>query len=68
VAGNPFEIEILGEHYATRQKLAEYLQVSEATLACWVTFGRGPRMTKIGKRPLYGRGDVQDWILSNRRG
>ena len=49
--------------YMNRQEAADFLRVSIHTLADWASQQKkGPRMYKIGRRVLYKKGDLIDFI------
>ncbi|MCL1599154.1 MAG: helix-turn-helix domain-containing protein [Actinomycetia bacterium] len=53
----------------TPGELAEYLQVTEATLADWRYRGKGPRYVKVGRLVRYSQeDDVDTWLASNTAG
>lgn len=58
-------IEELPE-WSTRPQLAEYLQLSVATLARWAVEGKGPRQTKLGAATRYARADVEAWLEAQK--
>lgn len=43
-------------------EVAEYLGVSEPTLADWRYRGKGPRYLICGKHRRYRRSDVEAWL------
>ena len=52
----------------TTDQLAEFLGgVALETLADWRKHGKGPVFTKIGKRVMYQRADVDSWLMAQRR-
>ncbi|MGY6704916.1 helix-turn-helix transcriptional regulator [Roseinatronobacter sp.] len=54
--------------WLTRKELAQELGVTAATLARWHTEGSAPPCTKVGKKILYRREAVQQWLISRERG
>ncbi len=52
--------------YLTPAQVAEELGVNPRTLDRWYQLRRGPVRTRIGKRVLYARQDVADWLAANR--
>ena len=49
--------------YLTPAQLAEELDKSPRTIARWDSLRIGPPKTMVGKRPLYRREGVRDWLL-----
>lgn len=47
---------------ATRAEVAEYANLSIATLARWAGEGKGPQARKLGGAVRYRREDVLAWI------
>lgn len=54
--------------WLTRAELAEELGVTVATIARWHSEGCAPPCTKVGKKILYRRESVQQWLMSRERG
>jgi len=50
--------------FLTRREVSEQYPISYSTLAHFAVEGRGPRYTIIGKRAVYRRQDVEDWITN----
>ncbi|WP_025032475.1 helix-turn-helix transcriptional regulator [Bradyrhizobium sp. DOA9] len=50
-----------------QQQLAHILAVSERTLERWRVEGCGPAYLKAGRRVLYRRSDVDQWLDNNAR-
>lgn len=48
--------------YVSRTALARELGVSVDTLSRWEARGAGPPLTRVGRRVLYRRGAVEDWL------
>jgi len=46
----------------TTNEVAERLRASEATVRYWRHEGTGPRSAKIGRRVVYRRADVEQWL------
>lgn len=53
---------VVGGEYLTRPELAAELDVSERTIGRWDNAGVGPPRTVLGKRPLYRREGVTQWL------
>lgn len=49
----------------TPDGLAEYIDVSRNTLAQWRYRGQGPKFIKVGKKVIYRRTDVEEWLAEN---
>lgn len=47
----------------TRRELADIMGVSSDTLKRWETRRIGPPCIRIGRKVLYRRGAVRDWLL-----
>ena len=45
---------------------ADYLRLSERTLQGWRTKGKGPVFAKQGRRVVYLREDLLQWVRSGR--
>ena len=41
---------------------AAYLQINPRTLANWRVQGKSPKFVRSGRRPLYRRVDLDEWI------
>lgn len=46
----------------TTAEVAEMLRTSEATARYWRYIGSGPRSAKVGRRVVYRRADVEQWL------
>ena len=46
---------------------ADYLGLTESTIAKWRMTGRGPRYIKAGARVLYDRADLDAWLETSKR-
>ncbi|MEE6288633.1 helix-turn-helix domain-containing protein [Georgenia sp. MJ173] len=46
----------------TTPEVAEMLRTAEATLRFWRYEGTGPRSAKLGRRVVYRRSDVEQWL------
>ncbi len=53
--------------YVTHEELAAFLGVQKDTLKKWRCDGKGPSHVKFGRRTLYPKADVLDWIEMQRR-
>ena len=53
--------ELLNEH-----QVAEFVQLSVASVRRWRLFRTGPKYLKIGAAVRYRREDVEDWLCSCR--
>jgi excisionase family DNA binding protein len=49
----------------TQAETAELLRLSERTLERWRVTGGGPVFVKLGKRVLYRKADLDEWIASH---
>ena len=50
---------LLNEH-----QVAEFLNMSVASVRRWRLFSKGPKFVKIGRAVRYKRGDVEMWLNS----
>lgn len=53
--------------YMTTAEVAELLRASPETLRYWRHVGTGPASFKLGRRVLYDRADVEEFIAEARR-
>lgn len=56
---HPTQSEMLNEH-----QIAEYVQMSVASVRRWRLFRTGPKFVKIGAAVRYRREDVESWLNS----
>ncbi|ACO74719.1 helix-turn-helix domain-containing protein [Laribacter hongkongensis] len=49
-----------------RQQAAEYLGLSENTLAQFASQGGGPVYFRVGRRVMYRQQDLDAWLASRR--
>lgn len=52
--------------YLTTQEVAALLRTSAETVRYWRHVGKGPRSFKIGRRVLYAREDVREFVAHAR--
>ena len=50
----------------TITEAADVLRAPVATLRYWRHLGTGPRSFRLGRRVLYRRDDLHDWIAQQR--
>jgi len=50
------------DDWMSREELARELKLSVDTLARWETRRIGPPCVRVGRRVLYRRGAVQEWL------
>ena len=50
----------------TIAEAAELVRAPVATLRYWRHLGTGPRSFRLGRRVLYRRDDLHDWIAQQR--
>ena len=50
----------------TTSEFAEIVRAPEETVRYWRFIGKGPRSVKLGRRVLYDRDDVEQWIADQR--
>ncbi len=53
--------------WITREQLAHELGLKSDTLARWEARRQGPPCTRIGRKALYRRASVQDWIRAQEQ-
>lgn len=51
----------------TRPEAAQYLRLSDKTLARWAWSGKGPGYMKAGGKVLYDAADLDAWLEGQRR-
>jgi len=61
---NKISASSLLEGFFTEDQLAQELLTSKKSLARWDKQGRGPKRTRVGRRILYSRKAVQEWLES----
>ena len=54
--------------YLDTKQAAAYLGLSDKTLEKLRVSGRGPRYAKAGRRVIYDRGDLDEWVAARKRG
>ena len=61
-------IEIIEKALMTEKECADYLRLAPVTLRLW-RYRRtsGPPFTKVGRKVLYRREDVDSWLKDNVR-
>ena len=50
------------DDYINTAEVAEITRRPESTVAYWRHIGTGPRYARVGKRVLYRRSDVIEWL------
>ena len=50
----------------TRPEAAEILRTSPATLSYWAWQGKGPKSFRVGRRVLYARADLEEFLARAR--
>ena len=53
--------------YLTTEEVADELRTSPETVRFWRHTGRGPKSFKAGRRVLYPRSDLDQWIANRRQ-
>lgn len=48
--------------YLTTSEVGELLRTPEETVRYWAWKGIGPKSIKVGRRRLYAKSDVQQWL------
>ncbi len=54
------------EEFLTPAEAAKVLRISSRTLARWREDNQGPAYSKLGRRILYRRDAVQQWVNTRR--
>lgn len=62
----PEPLNLLAD-WISREQLARELGVKPDTLARWVARRQGPPCTRIGRKTLYRRAAIQDWIRAQEQ-
>lgn len=60
-------VEMRMDTYFNQHRLSEFLDTSERTLERWRVEGTGPAYVKAGRKVLYRRQDVEEWLARSRR-
>ena len=58
---------VASRHLMTRPEAAQYLRLSDKTLARWAWAGKGPSWMKAGGKVLYDAADLDAWLEGQRR-
>ena len=53
--------------WITREHLAQELGLTADTLTRWEARRQGPPCTRIGRKSLYRRASIQDWIRAQEQ-
>lgn len=53
--------------YFTLNEAAEALGLSTRTLVRWGQLRKGPPVTRIGRRTLYRKDSVREWLLEQEK-
>jgi hypothetical protein len=53
--------------YLTPEELADQLQICKRTLDRWHAARRGPPRVDIGRRPMYRREAVEQWLIKREQ-
>ena len=54
------------EEFMTTREVADLLRTSPDSVRWWRYVNRGPRSFKVGRRVLYARADVEQFIADQR--
>jgi predicted DNA-binding transcriptional regulator AlpA len=60
----PDPIQIPAPEFLRRKDAAKFISMSVAFLRKAEREGRGPRMSRLGKSPVYSVADLRDWVAS----
>ena len=52
------------QDFMTVDEVAEFLRTPRGTLAQWRYYGKGPSSFKLGRRVLYTRAAVEDFVAA----
>jgi excisionase family DNA binding protein len=52
--------------FLTTAEVAQIVRAPAETVRYWRHLGKGPRNFKLGRRVLYDRDDVEQWIAKQR--
>lgn len=52
--------------YITTQEFADLLRTSPETVRYWRHIGKGPKPFKVGRKVLYVRNEITEWINAAR--
>jgi predicted DNA-binding transcriptional regulator AlpA len=55
------------DDYLTIDQLATELDIAVITLNRWAALKQGPPVTKIGRRVVYRRSSVQQWLVKQEQ-
>lgn len=55
------------DDFLTTAEIAMITRTSESTVRYWRFCGTGPRSFRVGKKVLYRRTDVQDWLAAKEQ-
>lgn len=53
-----------GDDLLTTEEFADLIRTPESTVRYWRHIGTGPRGVRIGRRVLYRRTDINEWIAA----
>lgn len=53
--------EMLSRREAAAYLTAKGYPLAAATLASWAVYGKGPKFSRFGRRPLYRRDELDRW-------
>jgi len=57
----------MASEWLTLREFAEEIRIPEATIRYWRWQGRGPKSTKLGRRVVYRRSDVDAWLAAQEK-
>ncbi len=61
------DVQIMGENHFSFGRFAMGLGVSKSTIEKWTREGKGPKIWRLGRRPLISEASARDFI-SNLKG
>lgn len=57
----------IASEFMTVDQLSAYIKIEPGTIYNWKQLGLGPRRTKVGKRVLFAKVDVDAWIAEQNK-
>jgi predicted DNA-binding transcriptional regulator AlpA len=54
--------------YVSKEQLAQELRRTTRTLDRWLLHGNGPAYVRLGRRVLFRKGSIEEWLLGQEQG